>query len=118
MDAMAFRTRRLIGLDDLRGHALTGAVVEVTSETPRNRWRPQGPPLAKLVLVFGDGRAVVAEGRNLDALIACFGAETDAWIGRSVTVDVEVVPTASGRGRERKRIRPVAASEGAERRTP
>jgi hypothetical protein len=104
MDAMKYQTRRFLSLDDVRDRPYIGPVVDVVEEAPRNRWRPSAPVTPKLVLVFGDGRAVVCEGRNLDGLIAALGAETDDWIGEVVTVDVEVIPTASGRERQRKRI--------------
>ncbi len=106
MNAMQFRTRRYLALDDVRGGPYTNTLVAVVEELPRNRWRPSDKVAPRLVGVFPDGRAVVIEGRNLDEMIGALGAETDDWVGQEITIDIERLPTTSGGYRERKRIAP------------
>jgi hypothetical protein len=109
MDAMKYREASFLRLDDLRHGAYEGVIHDVQEAMPRNKWRPSDPVAPRLALIFGDGRGLVLEARNLDLMIAAFGPETDGWLGWPVRVFIDTLPSTHGRGREVKRIAPVEA---------
>jgi hypothetical protein len=110
MDAIRYRHRRFLTLDDIRDHPYVGVVAHVDELTPHNRWRPS-ETTPKLAVIFEDGRGVILEGGTLEAMIGTFGSETDHWVGQCITVSAERVRTAKGGFRERKRVEATSSDQ-------